>query len=68
MLLKSDFYVQLRPGNGPLVLVLCSGSRKAQFVYEKCHTLLEFSSSQSKVRVEIAYGGGREQELRVSAD
>jgi len=40
MILESDFYIQLRPGNGPLVLILCSGSRSAQFVYEKCCTLL----------------------------
>ena len=66
MLLESDFYIQLRPGSGPLVLVLCSGSRSAQFVYEKCCMLLKFSN-QSHIRVEIAYGGGREQELRVSS-
>jgi hypothetical protein len=34
-------------------------------VYEKCCTLLKLSN-QNNVRVEIAYGGGRECELRVS--
>lgn len=64
LLLSSEFYIQLRPGNGPLVLVLCSGSKNAQFVYETCCTLLKFSS-ENKVRVQIAYGAGREQELQV---
>jgi hypothetical protein len=66
MILKSDYFIQLRPGNGPLALVLCSGSRSAQFIYEQCATLLKFSN-QNKVRVELAYGGGREEELKVSS-
>ncbi|XP_069700482.1 putative ATP-dependent RNA helicase TDRD12 [Periplaneta americana] len=58
-----DIYSELQEGNGPLVLVLCSNSKSAHFIYDTCCKLVALSNLPD-VQVQIAYGGGREQELK----
>ncbi|KAJ9589011.1 hypothetical protein L9F63_017706, partial [Diploptera punctata] len=62
-MLTPDMYSELPPGNGPLVLVLCSGSRSAEFVFKKCCSLLKYAR-QTEVRVQLALGGMCEIDLR----
>ena len=59
------YVFQLPPGNGPVVLVLCSGSRSAEFVYEKCCSLLHLAK-QTEVKAHLVLGGGCEVDFRVS--
>ncbi|KAJ4433877.1 hypothetical protein ANN_16190, partial [Periplaneta americana] len=62
-MLTPDIYSELQEGNGPLVLVLCSNSKSAHFIYDTCCKLVALSNLPD-VQVQIAYGGGREQELK----
>ncbi|PSN55645.1 hypothetical protein C0J52_21816 [Blattella germanica] len=63
LLICPESYSEVRSGNGPLVLILCSGSKTAQAIFEQCNTLLNRFDG-GKVRVKMACGAGREDELR----